>query len=121
MLDIRYRIDRMKALHALAESGLTETQAQRLDELHQARDEDGMLALLEGATLSPPAHKKLDILRQAKLLGERLTQLSRSSAPPRADPGALPADSRDQGCLRAVNHRGRASDDQGLTRLHQTE
>lgn len=77
MLDIRYRIDRMKALHALAESGLTETQAQRLDELHQARDEDGMLALLEGATLSPPAHKKLDILRQAKLLGERLTQLSR--------------------------------------------
>src|SRR5574337_1317910 len=77
MLDIRYRIDRMKALRALAESGLTETQAQQLDELHQARDEDGMLALLDGATLSPPAQQKLEILRQAKLLGERLTQLSR--------------------------------------------
>ena len=47
MLDIRYRIDRMKGLYVLKESGLTEAQAQRLDELYQAQDEDGMLALLE--------------------------------------------------------------------------
>ncbi|PWB77703.1 MAG: hypothetical protein C3F08_09540 [Candidatus Methylomirabilota bacterium] len=77
MLDIRYRIDRMRALHALAEHGLTEAQARQLNELHQARDEDGMLTVLEGATLSSPAQQKLEILRQAKLLGERLTQLSR--------------------------------------------
>src|SRR5574337_1346362 len=77
MLDIRYRIDRMKALHALQEGSLTEAQSQQLDELYRAQDEDGMLALLEGATLTPPAHKKLEILKQAKLLGERLTQLSR--------------------------------------------
>lgn len=78
MLDIRYRIDRMKALHAMRESGLTETQAQQLDELYQARDEDGMLALLESATLTPQAKKMFEILRQAKLVGERLTELSRT-------------------------------------------
>ncbi|MBZ0159363.1 MAG: hypothetical protein K8G79_04375 [bacterium] len=77
MLDIRYRIDRMRALHAMRESGLTETQVRQLDELCQARDEDGMLALLEGATLTPPARKTFEILRQAKLVGERLTELSR--------------------------------------------
>ena len=77
MLDIRYRIDRMKALHVLREGGLTETQAQQLDELWQAQDEEGMFALLEGATLSQTAKKKLEILQQAKLIGERLTQLSR--------------------------------------------
>ncbi|MDD5560006.1 hypothetical protein [Candidatus Methylomirabilis sp.] len=78
MLDIRYRIDRMKALHALRESGLTETQAQRLDELYQARDEDGMLTLLEASTLTPQANKMIDVLRQAKLVGERLTELGRT-------------------------------------------
>lgn len=77
MLDIRYRIDRMKALNALRESGLNETQAQQLDELCRAQDEDGMLALLEGTALSSPADKKLAILRRAKLVGERLTELSR--------------------------------------------
>jgi hypothetical protein len=78
MLDIRYRIDRMRALHALSEDGLSESQAQQLDELFQARDEDGMLALLEGATLVPLAKKKFEILQQAKLIGERLTELSRT-------------------------------------------
>lgn len=77
MLDIRYRIDRMRALHALREDGLTETQAQQLDELWRAQDEEGIFALLEGATLPQAAKKKLDILKQAKLIGERLTQLSR--------------------------------------------
>jgi len=77
MLDIRYRIDRMKALCALRESGLTETQAQQLDELRRAQDEEGMFALLEEATLPEAAKKKLEILKQAKLIGERLTQLSR--------------------------------------------
>lgn len=78
MLDIRYRIDRMKALHALGESDLAEAQAQQLNELHQTQDEDGMLALLEGATLTPLAKQMLEILRQAKLVGERLTELSRT-------------------------------------------
>ena len=78
MLDIRYRIDRMKALHALRESGLIETQAKQLDELCQAQDEDGILALLEGATLTPLAKKMFEILKQAKLIGERLTELSRT-------------------------------------------
>lgn len=77
MLDIRYRIDRMKALHALRESSLNETQAQQLDELWRAQDEEGMFALLEGAALSGTAKEKLEILGQAKQLGERLTQLSR--------------------------------------------
>jgi hypothetical protein len=78
MLDIRYRIDRMKVLHALRESGPTETQAQRLDELCQARDEDGMFALLEGATLTPLARKTFEVIRQARLVGERLTELGRT-------------------------------------------
>jgi hypothetical protein len=77
MLDIRYRIDRMKALNALRESSLTETQARQLDELCRAQDEDGILALLEGATLTPLAKQKIEILKQAKLVGERLTELSR--------------------------------------------
>jgi len=77
MLDIRYRIDRMKALHALRDSGPTETQAQQLDELWRAQDEVGMFALMDGATLSETAAQKLDILKRAKLIGEQLTQLSR--------------------------------------------
>lgn len=78
MLDIRYRIDRMKVLQALKEDGLTESQAQQLDELCRTQDEDGMLTLLEGATLTTHAREKLEVLRQAKLVGERLTELSRT-------------------------------------------
>lgn len=78
MLDIRYRIDRMKGMHALKEAGLAETQAKRLDELLQAQDEEGMIALLEGATLQPVAKKKFEILKQAKRVGDRLTEFSRT-------------------------------------------
>lgn len=78
MLDIRYRIDRMKAMYALRKSGLTEDQAQRLDELLQAEDEEGMIALLDGATLESVARKKCDILKEAKRVGDRLTEYSRT-------------------------------------------
>lgn len=78
MLDIRYRIDRMKALHAMKGDGPTETQGQQLDELYQARDEDGILTLLEGTALTPQARKMFEVLKQAKLVGERLTELSRT-------------------------------------------
>ena len=57
MLDIRYRIDRMKGMYALREGGLTETQVKALDDLLQAQDEEGMIALLEGATLQPVARQ----------------------------------------------------------------
>lgn len=78
MLDIRYRVDRMKVMSDLKESGLTGAQAQRLDELHQAQDEDGMLALLGGAALQPAARQKLEIIKKAKVVGDRLTELSRT-------------------------------------------
>jgi hypothetical protein len=78
MLDIRYRIDRMKALSALRWSGLTEEQSRRLDELLQAQDEEGMIALLEGATLDPVVRKKFEILKEAKRVGDRLTEFSRT-------------------------------------------
>ena len=71
MLDIRYRIDRMKGMHALKEAGLAEAQAKRLDELLQAQDEEGMIALLEGAALEAVAQKKFTILKEAKQVGER--------------------------------------------------
>ena len=77
MLDIRYRIDRMKALYALKGGGLSETQSQQLEELLRAQDEGGMLALLEGATLESVARQKLEILKQARSVGEQLTKLSR--------------------------------------------
>jgi hypothetical protein len=77
MLDIRYRIDRMKALYALKGGGLSEAQSQRLDELLQAQDEEGMLALLKGATLERVAREKLEILAKARDVGEQLTKLSR--------------------------------------------
>ena len=78
MLDIRYRIDRMKGMYALRESGLTETQAKLLDDLLQAQDEEGMIALLEGATLQPAARQKFEILKAAKQVGDRLTEFSRT-------------------------------------------
>jgi hypothetical protein len=77
MLDIRYRIDRMKALYALKGGGLSDAQSRQLGELLQAQDEEGMLALLEGATLEPVARQKLEILKKAREVGEQLTKLSR--------------------------------------------
>jgi hypothetical protein len=78
MLDIRYRIDRMKGMYALKGAGLTEAEAQQLEGLLQAQDEEGMIALLEKAVLQPVAKQKFDILKQAKLVGDRLTEFSRT-------------------------------------------
>ncbi len=114
MLDIRYRIDRMKALHALRESGLTETQAQQLDELYQARDEDGILALLEGATLTPLARKTCEILRQAMLVGERLTELSRTIPLPHEKIQDLYPQMRD---IRLAYERLTTEADRAMTRV----
>ena len=114
MLDIRYRIDRMKALRALRESGLIETQAKQLDELCQAQDEDGMLALLEGATLTPLAEKMFEILKQAKLIGERLTELSRTIPLPHEKIQELYPQIRD---LRLEYERLTTDADRAMTRV----
>ena len=114
MLDIRYRIDRMKGLSALKESGLTEAQAQRLDELYQAQDEDGMLALLEGATLQPIARKKVEILKQAGLVGDRLTEFSRTIPLPHDKIQALYPEMRD---LKTAYERLCTEADRAMTRV----
>ena len=114
MLDIRYRIDRMKAMYALRESGLTETQAQRLDELFQAQDEDGMIALLESATLQPVARKKFEILKQAKLVGDKLTEFSRTIPLPHDKIQALYPEIRD---LRTAYDRLCSDADRFMTRV----
>ena len=114
MLDIRYRIDRMKAMHALKESGLTKDQAQRLDELFQAQDEDGMLALLEGATLQPVAKRKFEILKRARLVGDRLTEFSRTIPLPHDKIQALYPEIRD---LRTEYDRLSTDADRAMTRV----
>jgi hypothetical protein len=114
MLDIRYRIDRMKGLYVLKESGLTEAQAQRLDELYQAQDEDGMLALLEGATLQPIARKKVEILKQAGLVGDRLTEFSRTIPLPHDKIQALYPEMRD---LKTAYERHCTEADRAMTRV----
>lgn len=114
MLDIRYRIDRMKALCALRESGLTEAQAKQLDELFQAQDEDGMLALLESATLTPVAKQKFEILKQAKPVGERLTELSRTIPLPHGKIHELYPVIRD---LRTAYERLSTEADRAMTRI----
>ena len=114
MLDIRYRIDRMKAMYALKESGLTEALAQRLDELYQAQDEDGMLALLEGATLQPIARKKFEILKQAKLVGDRLTEFSRTIPLPHDKIQALYPEMRN---LKTAYERLCTEADRAMTRV----
>ncbi len=114
MLDIRYRIDRMKALYALKESGLTEAHAQRLEELLQSQDEDGMFALLEGATLHPLARKKFEVLKRAKLVGDRLTELSRIIPLPHDGIQALYPEIRD---LRTEYDRLCTEADRAMTRV----
>lgn len=114
MLDIRYRIDRMKALCALSESGLTGAQAQQVDELYQAQDEDGMLTLLEGATLTPVAKQKFEILKQARLVGERLTELSRTIPLPHDKIQELYSQIRD---LRTAYERLCTDADRAMTRI----
>ena len=114
MLDIRYRIDRMKAMDALKESGPTEAQAQRLEELFQAQDEDGMLALLEGATLQPVAKKKFEILKRARLVGDRLTEFSRTIPLPHDKIQALYPEIRD---LRTAYDRLSTDADRDMTRV----
>lgn len=114
MLDIRYRIDRMKAMYALKESGLTEAQAQRLDELCQAQDEDGMIGLLEAATLQPVAKKKFEILKKAKLVGDRLTEFSRTIPLPHDKIQAVYPEIRD---LRTEYDRLSTDADRAMTRV----
>ena len=114
MLDIRYRIDRMKGLYALKESGLTEAHAQRLDELYQAQDEDGLLSLLEGATLQSIARKKFEILKQAKLVGDRLTEFSRTIPLPHDRIQALYPEMRD---LKTAYERLCTEADRAMTRV----
>jgi len=114
MLDIRYRIDRMKGLSALKGGGLTEAQAQRLDELYQAQDEDGLLALLEGATLQPITRKKFEILKQAKLVGDRLTEFSRTIPLPHDKIQALYPEMRD---LKTAYERLCTEADRAMTRV----
>jgi hypothetical protein len=114
MLDIRYRIDRMKGLYVLKESVLSEAQAQRLDELYQAQDEDGMLALLEGATLQPIARKKVEILKQAGLVGDRLTEFSRTIPLPHDKIQALYPEMRD---LKTAYERLCTEADRAMTRV----
>ena len=114
MLDIRYRIDRMKALYALKERGLTEAQVQRLDELLQSQDEDGMFALLEGATVDPLARKKFEVLKRAKLVGDRLTELSRTIPLPHDKIQALYPEIRD---LRTAYDRLSTEADRAMTRV----
>jgi hypothetical protein len=114
MLDIRYRIDRMKALHALKETGLTEAEAVRLDELFQGQDEDGMVAVLEGAALQPVARKKLEILKQARTVGDRLTEFSRTIPLPHDKIQALYPDIRE---LRIQYERLSTEAERALTRV----
>ena len=114
MLDIRYRIDRMKALYALKESGPTKDQAQRLDELFQAQDEDGMLALLEGVPLQPVAKKKFEILKRARVVGDRLTEFSRTIPLPHDKIQALYPEIRD---LRTAYDRLSTDADRDMTRV----
>jgi hypothetical protein len=114
MLDIRYRIDRMKAMHALRASGLTEAQAERLDQLFQAQDEEGMIALLDDAALEPVARQKLEILKQAKQVGDRLTTLSRTIPLPHDKIQALYPDLR---ALRTAYDRLCTEADRMMTRI----
>ena len=114
MLDIRYRIDRMKAMYALKESGLSEAEKQRLDELLRAQDEDGMSALLEGASLQPVARRKLEILKQAKRVGDRLTEYSRTIPLPHDRIQALYPEIRE---LRTAYDRLCTDADRAMTRV----
>ena len=114
MLDIRYRIDRMKAMYALKGSGLSEAQAQRLEELFQAQDEDGILALLDGATLQPVAKQKFEILKRARLVGDRLTEFSRTIPLPHDKIQALYPEIRD---LRTAYDRLSTDADRDMTRV----
>ena len=114
MLDIRYRIDRMKGMYALRESGLTEAQAKRLDELLEAQDEQAMIALLEGATLQVVARQKLEILKEAKQVGDRLTEFSRTIPLPHDKIQGLYPQMRD---LRTAYDRLSTEADRAMTRI----
>jgi ubiquinone biosynthesis protein UbiJ len=104
----------MKALYALRDGGPTEAQAQRLNELLQSQDEDGMFAVLEGATLHPLARKKLEVLKKAKLVGDRLTELSRTIPLPHDKIQALYPEIRD---LRTEYDRLSTEADRYMTRV----
>lgn len=114
MLDIRYRIDRMKAMYALRQSGVKEDQAKLLDELLQAQDEEGMIALLDGATLESVAKKKFDILKEAKRVGDRLTEFSRTIPLPHDRIQGLYPEMRD---LRAAYDRLCTDAERTMTRV----
>lgn len=78
MADLRYRTFRMKVFAQLCPTDLRREDRERFGKLLDDLDEDGMVAFFQQVPLAPPAARVIQILTEARELGERLNVMDRT-------------------------------------------
>jgi hypothetical protein len=76
-MDLRFSQGRVYALRLLDPMTQNREEAQRWRELVGGLDEDGIYRFLEGRQLKPEDAKRLELLKQAKAVGDRCTELGK--------------------------------------------
>ncbi len=78
MADLRYRTFRMKAYARFCPSELSPADRQTFLGLLDRLDEDGMEAFFAGLPADARRKKALDILKEARAIGDRLNMMDRT-------------------------------------------
>lgn len=78
MPDLRYRTFRMKVYARLCPADLTPQERERFLTLLDQMDEDGMEAFFNERPLEPRIKRVIQILKEARELGERINVLDRT-------------------------------------------
>lgn len=78
MPDLRYRTFRMKVYTRLCPADLSRPDRADFLELLDRLDEDGMQAFFERVPLAPPLKRAIQILKEARDLGDRINVLDRT-------------------------------------------
>lgn len=76
-MDLRFSRGRVYALRLLDPMTQTREEAQRWRDLVAALDEDGIYKFLEARPLKPEDRKRLDLIRQAKAVGDQCNELGK--------------------------------------------
>lgn len=76
-MDLRFSRGRVYALRLLDPMTTTREEAQRWRELVANLDEDGITAFLEGRWMKPEDTQRLELIRQAKAVGDRCDALGK--------------------------------------------
>ena len=78
MTDLRYRSFRMKAYARLLPAGIAAREREKFLGMIDASDEDGITGFFQQIPAGPPLARALEILKEARELGDRLNVMDRT-------------------------------------------